>query len=219
MSSMKAKIDAKAVRVRRTKRAPRGRDEVTRAIVRAAGELFATRGTVAVSVRDVAERAGVNHGLVHRHFGSKAKLVRAVMQALGEELRASSAGLGGGLPATFLATAVESAYWRVLARALLDGVRPRELQDGFPMVEQLSAAMANARREGLVRDDVDAQLLVGMTLALHLGWLVFEPFIDSALGVHPGASERRADVTTAWLRLLRESAGGPTVKRMRTRRS
>jgi predicted nucleic acid-binding protein len=38
-------------------------------------ELFAQRGPAAVSIRDVARHAGLNHGLLHRHFGSKDALI------------------------------------------------------------------------------------------------------------------------------------------------
>ena len=65
---------------------PSGRDEVSAAVLAAAAELFAERGPSATSIRDVAARAKVNHGLVHRHFGSKEKLVGAVLDHLAAEL-------------------------------------------------------------------------------------------------------------------------------------
>jgi len=60
---------------------PRGRTEVCDALVSTAMELFALRGPAAVSVREVAARAGVNHALTFRHFGSKDGLVQAVLDA------------------------------------------------------------------------------------------------------------------------------------------
>ena len=57
----------------------RGREATTTAILDAAEELFSERGYAAVSVRDVAARAGVSHALVHRYIGSKAELFRAVL--------------------------------------------------------------------------------------------------------------------------------------------
>src|SRR5690349_5044299 len=71
---------------RRRARAPRGRDAVKPAILDAAAELFAARGPRAVSVRDIASHAGVNHGLVHRHFGSKEAVLRAVLTSLVDEI-------------------------------------------------------------------------------------------------------------------------------------
>ncbi|MUM35063.1 TetR family transcriptional regulator, partial [Mycolicibacterium sp. CBMA 361] len=48
--------------------APVGRDEVVAAILEAAAELFAARGPAATSIRDIAAKSNVNHGLVFRHL-------------------------------------------------------------------------------------------------------------------------------------------------------
>jgi AcrR family transcriptional regulator len=45
------------------------------AVVKAAEELFAERGPSATTMRDIAARSGVNYGLVHRHFGTKKRLL------------------------------------------------------------------------------------------------------------------------------------------------
>jgi len=50
------------------------------ALIRAAGELFAERGFEAVSTRDIADKAGVNLGLIHYHFGSKQHLHTAALR-------------------------------------------------------------------------------------------------------------------------------------------
>ena len=49
----------------------RGREATTVAILDAAEELFSVHGFSAVTVRDIAECAGVSHALVHRYLGSK----------------------------------------------------------------------------------------------------------------------------------------------------
>ena len=60
---------------------PSGRAAVMDAILDAATELFADRGPNAVTVRSIAERAGINHALVHRYFGTKEDLIGAVVGA------------------------------------------------------------------------------------------------------------------------------------------
>jgi TetR/AcrR family transcriptional regulator, repressor for neighboring sulfatase len=121
---------------------PRGGDEVSIALIEAAIELFAERGPAAVSVREIATRAGVNHGLVHRHFGSKEGLLSAVLQFLAEGLagelrrgRGSSAKRPLG-PRAFRASRKHGAYWRILAHSILQGVGPVELQAKFPVMVQ-----------------------------------------------------------------------------------
>ena len=61
---------------------PKGKEEVMAAILASATELFAEKGPSAVSIRDIALKAKVNHGLIHRHFGSKENLRLQVQHAL-----------------------------------------------------------------------------------------------------------------------------------------
>lgn len=49
-------------------------------ILQAADDLFAARGYAGVSIRDIAERAGVAKGLVFYHFGSKAELFEQILE-------------------------------------------------------------------------------------------------------------------------------------------
>ncbi len=67
------------------KRGPRGSyasgRETQRSIVDAAREVFAERGYRGGSLRDVGERAGVSPANVVHHFGSKERLLVAVLEA------------------------------------------------------------------------------------------------------------------------------------------
>lgn len=49
------------------------------AILEAAGEVFNERGYARATIREIARRAGVTHGLVMRHFGSKEQLLLAAL--------------------------------------------------------------------------------------------------------------------------------------------
>ncbi len=180
---------------------PTGKQHVVAALVDAATELFAERGPGAVSVREVAARAGVNHGLVHRHFGSKDGLVRAVLDHLVADLRDRYAcgvvvdGLGGAL---FEEIAANETYWRVLARALLDGYTDW-LDDGnFPLISAAVASLKAAIKRGDVDPHCDAQAVVSSFVAVSLGWLVFEPFIVAATGMKASAKTRRKRMVALW---------------------
>src|SRR5438552_15403062 len=56
-----------------------GPDDVAESLLAAAFDLFSERGPANVSVRQVAQAAGVNPGLVHHYFPSKDDLVGAVL--------------------------------------------------------------------------------------------------------------------------------------------
>ena len=63
------------------------------AILEAARAVFAERGYARATIREIAHRAGVTHGLVMRHFGSKERLLIAALPGP----RAAAAVLPGDL--------------------------------------------------------------------------------------------------------------------------
>jgi AcrR family transcriptional regulator len=166
-------------------RQPRGRDAVRAAILRAAGDLFAARGPKAVSVRDIAARAGVNHGLVHRHFGSKQAVLRAVLSGLIRDIAdaAGPAALDARFQQRIAETTTGSNYWRVVARAFLDGEVPRVLQAEFPIIRQLVEAFEVRRRRGDLAAEFDPRIAAAGTAAQWFGWVLFEPFLVAAAGL------------------------------------
>ena len=162
-----------SARVARRK-VPTGREEVVAAILEAASELFAERGPAATSIRDIAARSKVNHGLVFRYFGTKEQLVGAVLDHLGATTTAT-------LQADPSAPEAERAldrHMRVMARTLLDGYPAGRLQTRFPG----ASLMFDHVRE--VHDnDRSARLAVANAFALQLGWRLFAPFVRSATGL------------------------------------
>src|ERR1700691_1699989 len=107
---------------------PTGREEVAAAILEAATDLFAERGPAATSIRDIAARSKVNHGLVFRHFGTKEQLVGAVLDHLG----ATTTALLQSDPSEAEAERATDRHMRVMARTLLDGYPVGKLQTRFP---------------------------------------------------------------------------------------
>src|SRR5215470_12157756 len=59
---------------------PTGRDEVVEALLDAAARLLAVNPPEEVSLRGIAREAGVNHGLVHRHFGTRDDLIDRLLE-------------------------------------------------------------------------------------------------------------------------------------------
>ena len=65
---------------------PRPSRNLDRALLAAGRELFPARGCAGLSVREVADAAGVNLGMFHYHFKSREAFLRAVMQQSYEEM-------------------------------------------------------------------------------------------------------------------------------------
>jgi AcrR family transcriptional regulator len=171
-------------------RRPRGEQEVRDAVLEAASVLFAEKGPAATSLREIANAAGVNHGLIHRHFGSKQRLVRAVHDHLAQRLAATDpfrrATMSSALDA-FHALEGNRTYWMVLTRAMLDGelddVLGSDLPGGHRMVDTLRAAIgADA--------DLDAGDLMAMAFAFSFGWLLLRDFIQAATGAGDDVPEQ-----------------------------
>ena len=181
-------------------RTPRGRDEVRAALLDAAADLFAARGPAAVSVRDVAARAGVNHGLVHRHFGSKEALVTATLEQLAAATAAPAQGAASADElGQIVGRAADDRFWRVLAWSLLEGRDPAGLQTRFPVLDEL-VALVRAQHTG---SPEDPRLTVVQAVAFGLGSLLFEPFLRHAVGLgRADTDEARAANRDRWLSLL-----------------
>jgi AcrR family transcriptional regulator len=163
-----------ATRAGHDEKSPVGRDEVVAAVLTHAADLFAERGPAATSIRDVATRSGVNHGLIFRHLGTKDQLVGAVLEHLARQTSAllESSGSRAAIEAQ------SERHWKVLARAILDGFPVGELQQRFP-----GATMLVDVARDLHPTETEARIAAANTLALQLGWRLFEPFLRSATGL------------------------------------
>lgn len=177
--------------------AVRGRAASENALVIAAADLFEEVGPNAVSVRAIAERAGVNHGLVHHYFGSKAGLVQAVLERLADESAAAirERGVDAVIDPADLRV---RRHVRVLTRVVLDDAAPEGFQARFPIVAYLSGL----GRETLGMDEGTAALRAAQAVALMVGWLILEPWLLASAGLSPDSLEAaRADLQPALIRL------------------
>src|SRR5258708_1284398 len=158
----------------RRQKTPTGREEVAAAGLEAASDLFAERGPAATSIRDIAARSKVNHGLGFRHFGAKEQLVGAVLDHLS---MATTALREAGAPEAGLQGAADR-HMRVIARTLLDGYPVGKLQTQFPGMSLLLDTVRPCHP-----DDRSARLAVANAAALQFGWRLFEPFLRASTGL------------------------------------
>jgi AcrR family transcriptional regulator len=179
----------------RTKSTPRGAEAVRAALLAAAADLFAGRGPSHVSVREIAQAAGVNHGLVHHYFGSKDALLRVVL----DDLAAASAiqvadwdGQSGLLDAD----GAVARHGRIVAHLLLEARNPADVQTTFPAIDALTS---NLRSRGLGAREAAER--AAAAAALVLGWQLFAPFLERAAGLD-GRDGFDAEVLGAGVRRL-----------------
>jgi TetR/AcrR family transcriptional regulator, repressor for neighboring sulfatase len=173
---------------------PVGRDEVIAAVVTHAADLFAERGPAATSIRDIAVRSGVNHGLVFRYLGTKDQLVGAVLDHLADEMALL---LQTGASPDVIEAKTER-HWKVMARAILDGFPVGQLQQRFP-----GAAKLVKHAEHSHHNELAGRLAAGNAMALELGWRLFEPFLRSATGTeNVSAADLRHAINSGTARMM-----------------
>lgn len=179
-------------------------DETKERLIQAVIDLLPERPADALSVRDIAQRAGVNHGLVHRHFGSKEALVREALGRASAQVHATDPSREGLTTWSWTLIRERPEIARVLARMCLDG--PRDLLPlAAPPPERMDQYAAPIRaalaRFGLA--DVDPYLVNALGAATLFGWVVFRPLLEVGWKVPPDADaqlERLAPLIDAFLR-------------------
>lgn len=186
----------------RTRR-PHGRDEIVPAIQAATIALLAERGPREVTVREIAERARVNHALVHRHFGTKDELIRSALSEQSRVIAEAAAAAPRSVAAMLDLLEEHRAYFRALARAVLDA--PGDLA-GTPLpAGEAFLQLVSAPGE---RDSATA----ATAGALALGWLVFGDHLARVLGPD-GPDALRPGVVAAIDRLTKPSRARPARSR------
>jgi AcrR family transcriptional regulator len=149
--------------------------DTRRAILEAAEESFAAAGFVGATTRQVASRAGVNVATLHYHFGSKALLYRAVLEAAVAREVPGSSSAGSGSPAERLTGVVEALWdfgWtrpalprlsllhRLAGPALADGRAREPLED--PRAGLLARTIADVAAGSALAPDDAARLVLGL---------------------------------------------------------
>jgi AcrR family transcriptional regulator len=182
-------------------------DSTRDALLAAAVELFAERGPAAVSVRDVARHAGVNHGLVHRHFGSKDDL-------LAEAIEVGSFSLlpGAFAPDGFDIDGVVHALHhgspspRTIARALVDDIEIASIRRRYPVLRGLVTLAAQSPADDRPAAVADPRLSSAAAASLVVGSVIWGESLRDALELDDVESAV-ADLGR-WLLGARPATGG-----------
>jgi len=188
----------RATRGRPPRRAgsPRGEAAVREALVDAATELFAARGPSNVSIREVAEAAGVNHGLVHHYFASKDGLLTVVLDRLAARV-ADEIATDDDLARVYAPGGAAERHGRILAAVLLEARDPADVKSDFPVV---SALVERLRARGV--DELDARERAAQVTAFVVGWQFFESYLSAAAGLDLTDDSRARLLDAAVHRLL-----------------
>ena len=172
-----------------------GNDSVKEALVSAAAEMLGEVGPRALSVRNIANRAGVNHGQVHHYFGGKRGLLEAAMRHLALGHYEHSLALAGGaeLPPA-LSLAEDTGYWRAVCQVVMDGdlaLARIEVDEDISVPRRVLSSVQ--QRLGASDDDLALKARFAAMAAMQLGWVAFEDFMLLLADVPPEQRETLRD--------------------------
>ncbi len=179
------------------------RDRLVQAVMR----LLPDHPLADLTVREIAGEAGVNHGLVHRHFGSKEALVREAITRSSEQILATDPG-GHATAWSWKLMRDRPEIARLLARVCLDG--PKDLLPlAVPTPARMDEYVAPIRRalERYGLGHVDPYLINAFACASLLGFVVFRPLLDAGWKLPPDADQqldRLAPLLDAFMQTLDE---------------
>lgn len=161
-----------------------GKRSARDALLASAVELFAERGPASVSAREVARHAGVNHGLVHRHFGSKEALLTEAIEAGSTPVfPAALAADGFDLDGVVRILHAQPHTARLIARTLVDGIEINLVRRQFPVLHRLLDrydSVPTGPGRGTLEDPRIAAVAAA---ALALGSVVWGEHLRPALGL------------------------------------
>lgn len=191
----------------------RGREAAEHKLLAAAIDLLAEVGPRQMSVRMVAERAGVNHGLVHHYFGGKDGLLASAMRRLVAEHHAYARDhvIDGAVPEPMMLGG-DQRYVRAVVRCVLDGEMALARTE---LDEDVSVPRQAMRHVGVADDETpEAKARFLLAMAAEMGWAVLEPFLFLVADIAPNEED---DVRSAAQRLRRRQIEGTLAERSRNR--
>ena len=175
----------------------RGSDAVKSALIEAAAKMLGEMAPSRISVRDVAERAGVNHGQVHHYFGGKRALLKAAMLHLAKGHFEHSNELAGAQPLPpALSLAEDTDYWRAICQCVIEGdldLARTDIDAGVSVPREILNAFLN--RNDPNADDLEWKTRFAAIAAMNWGWVAFEDYLMMIADIDPNQqSEARARV-------------------------
>lgn len=182
----------------------KGRTAVEEALIKAACKMLAEEGPKAMSVRNVANAARVNHGQVHHYFGGKRGLIMAAVLRLAKEHfeHVNERSQGTGVPPP-LTLGADSDYWHALVRLVLDDdleAATVEIGEGISVPRQVLRTFTG--KETAAEVPLEVRSMFAAMIATELGWAALEPYALMMAGVESEDKDRARDYARDMVRLL-----------------
>jgi TetR/AcrR family transcriptional regulator, repressor for neighboring sulfatase len=183
---------------------PYGRDEVRQALLDAAQRLIAERGPSSVTLREIAQEADVNFGLVYQYLGTREELLREVYQAVAKRSAVRLEPIDN-LPdaITALMSNPRDSIARIMVWAVLEGDYPADVLGPSPALEHIAKVIAGYATGGPPTVPTEEErLFAAFLLVTMMAWRLFKTIGLTSAGLDPAFDPKRDEKVTEWLQQL-----------------
>jgi AcrR family transcriptional regulator len=174
---------------------PHGGVEVRRAVLDAAGRLFADQGVDAVSLRDIAAEANIQLALISRYIGSRESLIVAVFDDLSEQL--ANEILERPLQRHGFEPGTLMIRWTRVAASMVSSGWDLGRNDFNPVL-----AIARTAQDAYGIDERSARIRAAQIVGSTLGWRLFESYLVESGELTDESLEDLRDEVNAIHRLI-----------------
>ncbi len=177
---------------------PKREEQMRQALISAANEMLQTMSYRDISIRQLAERAGVNSAMISYHFGSKEGLIISSLKAQLSQAGPSMeqvAELTGKAPSQLLKETITQLirlYQRQpwIPRMIIDEVATKEGRLRELFIEQIAREkgdmflmlLQGLKQSGQLREDIDPKLMRVSIISMVAFPFIATPVLDQAFG-------------------------------------
>ncbi len=176
--------------------------------------MLAEEGPKAMSVRNVAAAAGVNHGQVHHYFGGKRGLIMAAVLRLAQGHFEHANDRAGGNPVPPpLTLGEDSDYWHALVRLILDDdleAATAEIGEGISVPRQVLKEFTGEKSPKKI--PLEIRSMFATLIALELGWASLESYALTMSGIDLKDKEKAREHAREMVGILYDRFGQETAK-------
>ena len=198
----------------------RNAEQTKDAILKAAQRLFAERGIDAASIRDIAKAVGVSHGLVQQYFGTRERMIAAIIRnSIKEFEKLLPEGVQGKSehPLESFRRMLRTGgpqfhdFAVLIMRAELAGVEPEKMID--PESQTPAMMLAATIRDLQAKSSESAGRMDPRLVSAYINATIFafeamSPWLMAAVGLKPEDYEQRYDeIVEISVKLVALSAG------------
>ena len=164
----------------------KGRKNVEKQLINSAAILVGSIGPNQLSIRDIADHAGVNHAQIHHYFGGKQGLLEATYKQLAfehmEQLQRRNVN-PDNLGKEPLSDITDN-YFRAIIRAVLDKKMDLvriQVDAGYSMSRKTLAELT--KLSGLKKPTAEIKAAVALVMALEFGYASMKDYIKEVLKI------------------------------------